>query len=79
MFPAPATTDTLSFFWHQGAYHARAPVKNQFFYCNEKHQDSFDSMKQELADATALAAPNEEGHFVLLINASAVAEAGNFH
>ena len=31
----------------------------------KKHQEAFDSVKQALVDATALAAPNEEGRFVL--------------
>ena len=46
--------------------------KNQHFYWNEKHQEAFDSVKQALADATVLAAPNEEGRFVLNSDASAV-------
>ena len=50
--------------------------KNQHFYWNEKHQESFDSVEQALADATALAAPNEEGRFVLDTDASAIAIAG---
>ena len=50
--------------------------KNQHFYWKEKHQEAFDSLKQALADATALAAPNEEGRFVLDTDASAVAIAG---
>ena len=32
--------------------------ENQHFYWNEKHQVAFDLVKQALADATALAAPN---------------------
>ena len=38
--------------------------KNQHLYWKEKHQEAFDSVKQALADATALAAPNAKGHFV---------------
>ena len=36
-------------------------------------------MEQALADATVLAAPNEEGRFVLVTDASAVAIAGILH
>ena len=53
--------------------------KNQHFYWKENHQEAFDSVKQALADATALAAPNEEGRFVLDTDASAVAIAGILH
>ena len=53
--------------------------KNQHFHWKEKHQEAFDSVKQALADATALAAPNEEGRFVLDTDASAVAIAGILH
>ena len=53
--------------------------KNQHFYWNEKHQEAFDLVKQALANATALAAPNEEGRFVLDTDASAVAIAGILH
>ena len=53
--------------------------KNQHFYWKEKHQEAFDSVKQALADATALAAPNEEGRFVLDTDASAIAIAGILH
>ena len=53
--------------------------KNQHFYWNEKHQEAIDLVKQALADATALAAPNEEGRFVLDTDASAVAIAGILH
>ena len=53
--------------------------KNQHFYWKGKHQEAFDSVKQALADATALAAPNEEGRFVLDTDASAVAIAGILH
>ena len=53
--------------------------KNQHFYWDEKHQEAFDLVKQALADATALAAPNDEGRFVLDTDASAVAIAGILH
>ena len=53
--------------------------KNKHFYWNEKHQEAFDSVKKALADATALAAPNEEGRFVLDTDASAVAIVGILH
>ena len=53
--------------------------KNQHFYWNEKHQKAFDTVKQALADATALAAPSEEGRFELDTDASAVAIAGILH
>ena len=53
--------------------------KNQHDHWNEKHQNAFDSVKQALADATALAAPNDEGRFVLDTDASAVAIAGILH
>ena len=53
--------------------------KNQHFYWNEKHKEAFDLVKQALADATALAAPNDEGRFVLDTDASAVATAGILH
>ena len=46
---------------------------------NARHQEAFDSVKQALADATALAAPNDEGRFVLDTDASAVAIAGILH
>ena len=53
--------------------------KNQHFYWKERHQEAFDAVKQALVDATALAAPNEEGRFVLDTDASAVAIAGILH
>ena len=53
--------------------------KNQHFQWKEKHQEAFDSVKQALFDATALAAPNEEGRFVLDTDASAVGIAGILH
>ena len=53
--------------------------KNQHFYWNGKHQGAFDSVKQAPADATALAAPNEEGRFVLDTDARAVAIARILH
>ena len=53
--------------------------KNQHFHWKEKHQEAFDSVKQALADATALAAPNDEGRFVLDTDASGVAIAGILH
>ena len=53
--------------------------KNQQFYWNEQHQTAFESVKQALAEATALAAPNQEKRFVLDTDASAVAVAGILH
>ena len=53
--------------------------KNQQFYWEEKHQEAFDSVKQALSDATTLAAPNEQGRFVLDTDASTVAIAGILH
>ena len=53
--------------------------KNQHVYWNEKHQEAFESIKQALADATALAAPNEGGRFVLDTDASENAIAGILH
>ena len=53
--------------------------KDQHFYWNEKQQEAFDLVKQALADATDLAAPNDEGRFVLDTDASAVAIAGILH
>ena len=53
--------------------------KNQHFHWKERHQEAFDSVKQALADATALAAPNDEARFVLDTDASAVAIAGILH
>ena len=45
----------------------------------ERHQEAFDLVKPALADATVLAAPNEERRFVLDTDASAVAIAGILH
>ena len=53
--------------------------KNQHFYWNEKHQKAFDLLMQDLAEATALAAPIEEGQFGLDTVASLVAVAGILH
>ena len=53
--------------------------KNQHFYWEERHQKAFDSVKQALADATTLAAPNEQRRFVLDTDASTVAIAGILH
>ena len=53
--------------------------KNQQFHREEKHQEAFDSVKQALTDTTALAAPNDEGRFVLDKDASAVVIAGILH
>ena len=53
--------------------------KNQHFHWEARHQDAFDAVKQALANATALAPPNEKGRFVLDTNASAVAIAGILH
>ena len=53
--------------------------KNRQSYWNEKHQTVFDSVKQALAETDALAAPNEEGRFVLDTDSSAVAIAGILH
>ena len=53
--------------------------KNQHFHRESKHQKDFDSVKQALADATTLAAPNEQGGFVLDTDASTVAIAGILH
>ena len=50
--------------------------KNQHFYWEERHQKAFDSVKQALAEATTLAAPNEQGRFVLDTDASTVAIVG---
>ena len=48
-------------------------------YNQEKHQEAFDSVKQALADATTLAAQNEQGRFVLDTDASTVTIAGILH
>ena len=53
--------------------------KNQHFHWEEKHQEVFDSVKQALADATAIEVPNDEGRLVLDTDASAVAIAGILH
>ena len=53
--------------------------KNQHFYWGERHLKAFDWVKQALADATTLAAPNEQGRFVLDTDASTVAIAGILH
>ena len=53
--------------------------KNQHFYWEDRHQEAFDSVKRALADATILAAPNEQGRFVLDTDASTVAIAGILH
>ena len=39
--------------------------KSQHIHLEERHQEAFDSVKQALADATTLAAPNEQGRIVL--------------
>ena len=53
--------------------------KNQHFQWEERHQEAFDSVKQALADATTLAAPNEQGRFALDTDASTFAIAGILH
>ena len=53
--------------------------KNQHFHWEARHQEAFDAVKQALAKTTALAAPNEEGRFVLDTDAIAVAIAGILH
>ena len=53
--------------------------KSQHFHWEVKHQEAFDAVKEALANATALAAPNEDGRFVLDTDASAVAIAGILH
>ena len=53
--------------------------KNQHFYWEEKHQEAFNSVKRALADATTLAAPHEQGRFVLDTDGSTVAIAGILH
>ena len=54
-------------------------VKSQHFYWNEKPRVAFDSVKQALADATALAASSVCGRFVLDTDASAAALTGIIH
>ena len=44
--------------------------KSQHFCWEARHQEAFDAVKQALANATTLAAPNEEGRFVLDIDPS---------
>ena len=46
-------------------FHAVKVLPMQHFYWKGKHQEVFDSVKQALAEATAWAAPNDEGRFVL--------------
>ena len=53
--------------------------KSHHFHWEERHQEDFDSEKQALEDATALAAPSKEGRFVLDTDASAVEIAGILH
>ena len=53
--------------------------KNQHFYWEVRHQEAFDSVKQALANAPTLAAPIEQGRFVLDSDASTVAIAGILH
>ena len=53
--------------------------KSQHFHWEVKHQEAFDAVKEALANAIALAAPNEDGRFVLDTDASAVAIAGILH
>ena len=53
--------------------------KNQHFCWEERHQEAFNSVKQALSNATTLAAPNEQGRFVLDTDASTVAIAGILH
>ena len=53
--------------------------KNQHFCWKQKHEEAFESVKQALADAIALAAPIEEGRFVLDTDATAVAITGILH
>ena len=53
--------------------------KNQHFSWDRRHQEAFDSVKRALSDATTLAAPNEQGRFVLDTDASKVAIAGILH
>ena len=53
--------------------------KNQHFHWENQHQEAVDSVKQALAEATTLAAPNEQGRYVLDTDASTVAIAGILH
>ena len=53
--------------------------KNPHFHWEARHQEAFDAVKHALVNATALAAPNEEGRFVLVTDVSAVAIAGILH
>ena len=53
--------------------------KNQQYAWSDKHQTAFEAVKKSLLEATALAAPNAEGRFVLDTDASAVAIAGILH
>ena len=53
--------------------------KNQHFSWERRHQEAFDSVKRALSDATTVAAPNEQGRFVLDTDVSKVAIAGILH
>ena len=53
--------------------------KNQFYCWTDKRQTAFEAVKKSLLEATALAAPNAEGRFVLDTDASAVPIAGILH
>ena len=54
--------------------------KNQQFSWSDRHQAAFETVKKSsLLEATALAAPNAEGRYVLDTDASAVAIAGIMH
>ena len=53
--------------------------KSLSFSWNERAEKAFQEVKQALMNATALAAPNETGTFVLDTDASAVAIAGILH
>ena len=53
--------------------------KSNPFAWSKAAKESFDQVKQGLMNATALAAPNENGRFVLDTDASAVAIAGILH
>ena len=63
----------------QSATHAGIAKEESTLCWEEKHQEAFDSVKQALSDATTLAAPNEQGRFVLDTDASTVAIAGILH